>query len=128
MHPNGSAPAAAAPPVPARPARTIGVVTLLAAQREAVSDLLLERVGRMITVDTPETFQGDERDVLVVSLVVGADTRRELVELVGDDARLDVALAGARARLIVVGDLDVAASSGTRLAEVAAAVAGDAAR
>jgi hypothetical protein len=101
-----------------RRVRSIGVVTPLAAQREALRDLLLERFGRTITVDTPDTFQGDERDVVIVSLVISGDTRRELVELVADDARLTVALSRARSRLVIVGDREAAAASGTRLAEV----------
>jgi hypothetical protein len=105
-------------------ARSIGVVTPLVAQRDAISDLLLERFGRTITVDTPDTFQGDERDVVIVSLVIGADTRRELVELVADDARLNVALSRARARLVIIGDREVAAASNTRLAEIATGLVG----
>jgi hypothetical protein len=128
-------PAWATPPVPTRPSRrpearnptidlrdqllgSIGIVTPFAAQRDALRDLLLERFGRSITVDTPDSFQGDERDIIIVSLVIGELTRRELIDLVADDARLNVTMTRARSRLIIVGDRDAAKASGTRLADL----------
>jgi hypothetical protein len=104
--------------------RSIGIITPLVAQRDALSDLLLERFGRAITVDTPDTFQGDERDIIIVSLAIGEDTRRELVELVADDARLNVTLSRARARLLIIGDRAVAEGSETLLADIARRVPG----
>jgi superfamily I DNA and/or RNA helicase len=102
-----------------QPVRSIGVVTPLAAQRDALRDLLLERFGRSITVDTPDGFQGDERDVIILSLVIGPETRRELVDLVADDARLNVALTSARSRVIIVGDREAATAASPLLADLA---------
>jgi very-short-patch-repair endonuclease/transcription elongation GreA/GreB family factor len=62
---------------PAYQGRTMGVITLLgAAQKHLIEDLLAERLSltvrqdRHLRVGDAEDFQGDERDVMFISLVV----------------------------------------------------------
>jgi superfamily I DNA and/or RNA helicase len=85
--------------------RSIGVVTLLgAAQAEHIQELLLERLGEdvflrhRITCGDAATFQGKERDIMLVSMVASpgqaaAQTRRLF------EQRFNVALSRARDRM-----------------------------
>lgn len=104
---------------PAYQGRTIGVVSLLSGSGQAAYLLhrLRERVGteelerRALRVGDPYTFQGDERDVVLISMVVatadgelGAFTRREY------HRRVNVAASRARDQLwlfhsVELGDL-----------------------
>lgn len=101
--------------------RTIGVVTPFAPQRE----LLIELVGSRhpdltITVDTAHGFQGDERDVMIVSLAVTEGCTPGQVRFAANANLLNVALTRARGRTIIVGDKRFASSSETLLSQLAA--------
>jgi superfamily I DNA and/or RNA helicase len=64
------------------------------------------------TVDTVDRFQGGEREAMVVCLGLRAPTRHGH-DFVDDPRRLNVAMTRARAKLIVVGDLQRAAAMPT---------------
>ena len=53
-------------------------------------------------VDTVDRFQGDERDIMIISLVGGRDGR--LPELIQEPRRLNVALSRARHKLVLIGN------------------------
>ena len=69
----------------------------LVRQRAALRPLL-----DAITVHTVDGFQGQERDVILISMVRGNDAGR--IGFLGDLRRMNVALTRARMKLIVLGD------------------------
>lgn len=85
--------------------RSIGVVTLLGtAQAALIHEMVSQRispvdvVGRKISIGPPPVFQGRERDIMLVSMVVGpgdraAATRADMLQ------RFNVALSRARDRM-----------------------------
>ena len=91
---------------------TIGVVTPFRAQanriRELVhqNDRVLAALGQSeLLIETAYRYQGDERDVMIFSPVVSADTpRTALGFLRGNPNTFNVAITRARAALIVAGD------------------------
>ncbi|MEQ1507242.1 MAG: DUF3320 domain-containing protein, partial [Myxococcota bacterium] len=104
-------------------ARTIGIVTFSLAQQTLIEDLLdrararepaLERwfVGdQALFVKNLENVQGDERDVIYLSVCYGPDTDGGLslnfgpLNRVGGERRLNVALTRARTQLVVFASL-----------------------
>ncbi|MCL6091869.1 MAG: AAA domain-containing protein [Actinobacteria bacterium] len=90
---------------------TFGVVTLLGTgQGPLVNNLLLDRLGpvvmeeRKLRVGDPATFQGDERDVVVVSLVAAHDPDRRggAMTTAASERRVNVAASRASNQLWVV--------------------------
>jgi len=57
---------------------------------------------RLITVHTVDGFQGQERDVIMISLVRSNDTGK--IGFLGDLRRMNVAITRARMKLIILGD------------------------
>lgn len=88
----------------ARPdlAGDIGVISPFRAQCHALREALRERLGdagaRQVEVDTVERFQGREKEVMFVSLVVATWS-----DFVMDARRLNVAFTRARSKLVVFG-------------------------
>jgi DNA replication ATP-dependent helicase Dna2 len=82
--------------------REIGVISPFRAQCHAIRTALAERLGAelasRVEVDTVERFQGREKEVMLVSLVVSTWS-----DFVMDDRRLNVAFTRARSKLIVFG-------------------------
>jgi very-short-patch-repair endonuclease len=85
--------------------RSIGVVTLLGSAQasriqELVSDLIspVDVVARKITVGQPQVFQGKERDIMLVSMVLGPGDR-SLPNRADLHQRFNVALSRARDRM-----------------------------
>jgi very-short-patch-repair endonuclease/transcription elongation GreA/GreB family factor len=89
--------------------KSMGVITLLGSdQARSITEMLIERIGpeemerRRLHVDKPEAFQGDERDVVFMSMVASPiaedGQRRRLGALSkrGDQQRLNVAASRAR--------------------------------
>lgn len=56
------------------------------------------------TVDTVDRFQGDERDVMIVSLTTVGDSIHSLLQ---DERRLNVAITRARKKLVILGSQQV---------------------
>ncbi|TAE61816.1 MAG: IGHMBP2 family helicase [Bacteroidetes bacterium] len=63
---------------------------------------MLGSYERFITVNTVDGFQGQERDVIYISLV--RSNRKGEIGFLGDTRRMNVALTRARKKLVVVGD------------------------
>ncbi|MFJ3214443.1 AAA domain-containing protein [Kitasatospora sp. NPDC086801] len=88
---------------PAYTGRTFGVVVMRSggAQVRLIEDLIDTRIDlairerHEIRVGTPAQFQGDERDVILLSLVIDKDNTRALTSL-GDGRRFNVAASRAR--------------------------------
>lgn len=85
--------------------RTIGVVTLLGvAQAALIHDMVSERispvdvVARKITIGPPPVFQGRERDIMLVSMVLGPGDRAA-ANRADMHQRFNVALSRARDRM-----------------------------
>lgn len=89
---------------------TVGVVTPYRAQAELIRDRLRralgDEVGRDVTVATAHRFQGDERDVIYFSPVVGPSMTERQVAFAADPNLVNVALTRARRRLVVVGNIE----------------------
>jgi hypothetical protein len=89
----------------------VGVIAAYSAQvqriRSRLADTDVEGVGR-VTVDTVDSFQGGEREAVVVSFVRSNDAGRSgFLEFPEEGPRrLNVALTRARKRLVLVGDWD----------------------
>jgi DNA replication ATP-dependent helicase Dna2 len=92
------------------PASEIGVVTPYRAQARAIRGLLRQAMPddraqrRAIVVDTVERMQGQERDVVIVSLTTSQATfAAEIADFLFQPERLNVAITRPRAKLIILG-------------------------
>ena len=86
---------------------TVGIITPYRAQVDHLQRLteastLLEAVFPFVTINTVDAFQGQERDVIVISFVRSNDKNE--VGFLGDIRRTNVAMTRARKKLIMVGD------------------------
>ncbi|MDG4803398.1 AAA domain-containing protein [Micromonospora sp. WMMD980] len=108
---------------------TVGVVTPYKAQADQIARQWIDEPR--VRVGTVHTFQGGERDVIVLSLVAGASMPGGSVAWLEAERNLwNVAISRARAHLIVVGDRAFWTSrqgAGAELAAVNAAADGPAA-
>lgn len=84
--------------------RSIGVVTLLGSdQAKLIFELIDKKIpkeevlGRQIVVGQPALFQGRERDIMMVSMVLGRGDRAA-ADALGQQQRFNVALSRARDR------------------------------
>ncbi|XP_063235343.1 uncharacterized protein LOC134538168 isoform X2 [Bacillus rossius redtenbacheri] len=82
------------------PSFSVGIITPYNQQKHIIARLLQQR-GRLrdLSVDVIDSVQGQERDVVLVSLV-----RTDGVGFLGSESRLNVALTRARYSLIVCGN------------------------
>ena len=92
---------------PTMAGRSVGVTTLLGSEQAAAIDKALREVlgsetmlRHDIRVGEPTAFQGDERDIMFVSLV--ADMKTGAVSGQGFDQRFNVAASRARDRMVLV--------------------------
>jgi len=93
---------------PARRQAEIGVISPFRAQVQLLRRMMrgtLADGARGIVVDTVERFQGQEREVMLVSMVASGRTSAHLA----DARRLNVTLTRARSKLVVIGNLDTLA-------------------
>ncbi len=89
------------------PALTVAVIAPYRRQVELMQQMLLERSGlhqsgHMLDVNTIDSFQGQERDIVYISL-----TRSNMEGSIGflsEIRRMNVAMTRARKKLVVVGD------------------------
>ena len=99
----------------------VGIVTPYRRQKQALRDALSKRMGEAVlaevSIDTVDSFQGQEKDVIILSLVRAADAPRgsagtgsELLRntlgFVTDMRRMNVALTRAKRALWVLGHAD----------------------
>lgn len=85
----------------------MGIITPYRAQVEilkklAESSAVLEPVLKLITIDTVDAFQGQERDVILISFV--RSNHDSEVGFLGDIRRTNVAMTRAKTKLILIGD------------------------
>lgn len=86
---------------------TLGIITPYRAQVERLKNLVerspwFEAKKPVITIDTVDAFQGQERDIIVIGLVRSNDNGE--VGFLADIRRTNVAMTRARKKLIIVGD------------------------
>lgn len=86
---------------------TMGIITPYRAQVEHLHKLaeaseMLSQFYRLITINTVDAFQGQERDVIVISFVRSNEATE--VGFLGDIRRTNVAMTRARKKLILIGD------------------------
>lgn len=86
---------------------TLGIITPYSAQVEVIARLAeaseeISSLSQLVSINTVDAFQGQERDVIAISLVRSNDKGE--VGFLGDIRRTNVALTRARKKLIVVGD------------------------
>jgi superfamily I DNA and/or RNA helicase len=85
----------------------VGIISPYRAQVQLLRRLLLKReyfkpFRRAISVNTVDGFQGQERDVIVISLVRSNDEGQ--IGFLRDLRRMNVAITRARMKLIILGD------------------------
>lgn len=86
---------------------TLGIITPYSAQVDclhklAESSSILEPLVRLITINTVDAFQGQERDVIAISFV--RSNEKSEVGFLADIRRTNVAMTRARKKLIMTGD------------------------
>ena len=86
---------------------TLGIITPYSAQVDLLTKLaesspLIEPLHKLISINTVDAFQGQERDAVVISFVRSNNTRE--VGFLNDIRRTNVAMTRARKKLILVGD------------------------
>jgi predicted DNA helicase len=86
---------------------TMGIITPYRSQVDllhklAEQSLVLEPLHKLITINTVDAFQGQERDVIAISFVRSNDKAE--VGFLGDIRRTNVAMTRARKKLLMVGD------------------------
>jgi len=103
---------------------SIGVVTPFRAQASALKDLLEKQLSQRfierskLTVDTAHGFQGDERDIMFLSLCGGPGMPRGAQWLIGKEGNLfNVAVTRARSALRIFGNMNWARNCGVSFIE-----------
>lgn len=88
----------------------VAVITPFAAQRKHIEKALGYRNIENVQVGTVEMFQGQEKDVIIMTTVrsqVFTHDERRHIGFLSNPKRFNVALTRAKALLIVIGDPDV---------------------
>ncbi len=86
---------------------TLGIITPYRAQVDHLQKIAdqcssFESIKKLISIDTVDAFQGQERDVIAISFVRSNDKGE--VGFLGDIRRTNVAMTRARKKLIMIGD------------------------
>ncbi|MBL7873828.1 MAG: AAA family ATPase [Cyclobacteriaceae bacterium] len=71
-------------------------------QKQAEASDILEPIYKLISINTVDAFQGQERDVIAISFV--RSNEKAEVGFLGDIRRTNVAMTRARKKLIMIGD------------------------
>ena len=85
----------------------VGIISPYRAQVQLLRRLLMKReffkpFRRLISVNTVDGFQGQERDIIVISLVRANDEGQ--IGFLRDLRRMNVAITRARMKVIILGD------------------------
>ncbi|GEO08106.1 AAA domain-containing protein [Segetibacter aerophilus] len=86
---------------------SIGVISPYKHQVEVLKELLLSstkllQIGSALTVNTIDSFQGQERDIIYISMT--RSNSESVIGFLSDIRRMNVAMTRARKKLVVVGD------------------------
>jgi superfamily I DNA and/or RNA helicase len=86
---------------------TMGIIAPYSAQVERLHQLAetsvsLHEIASLITINTVDSFQGQERDVIIISFV--RSNEKNEIGFLSDIRRTNVAMTRARKKLIMVGD------------------------
>jgi len=86
---------------------TLAIIAPYSAQVELLKKLaeaspLLEQLSKLISINTVDAFQGQERDAIVISFVRSND--KQEVGFLADIRRTNVAMTRAKKKLILIGD------------------------
>jgi superfamily I DNA and/or RNA helicase len=86
---------------------SIGIISPYKEQVQLIEELIsnddeLQNTPVRIVVKTVDGFQGQERDVIYISLVRSNDTKE--IGFLNDIRRMNVALTRAKSKLVVIGD------------------------
>lgn len=106
--------------------QTVGVVSPYRAQVEEIrrgARGILGDVVDKISIETAHRFQGDERDIMLFSPVIGPSMTPQQAKFAADRNLVNVALTRARRRLIVVGNRSACLRDNTVISEFARYVA-----
>ncbi|WP_126665174.1 DEAD/DEAH box helicase [Haloterrigena salifodinae] len=93
------------------PMGCIGIITTYRGQIDTIQDILdeyIEESTRFVTIDTIDSFQGSEREAIIVSFVRSNDTGESGFLTFPEEGprRLNVALTRAKKHLTLVGDFE----------------------
>lgn len=85
----------------------IGVISPYKHQVETLKELMLssaelQEIGSAITVNTIDSFQGQERDIIYISMT--RSNSGNVIGFLSDIRRMNVAMTRARRKLVVIGD------------------------
>ena len=88
--------------------KSVGVVTPFSGQKEKINDILQEMgiSSKDVLVGTVDTFQGNERDIMIFSPVISKGMIPQTANWTDDKNRVNVALTRARDLMVVVGNYD----------------------
>jgi len=104
------------------PDASIGIVTPFKHQNELIFQEMDDSLRSAIQVDTVHKYQGDEKDIIICSLVVTYGCKPSLYRFINERARnlINVAITRARGALYIVGDWEFCYSlNRTLLSELA---------
>ena len=87
--------------------QNIGIISPYKAQTALLNELILEKnipidVMNKININTVDSFQGQERDVIYISLVRSNENGE--IGFLSDTRRMNVAMTRAKKKLVVIGD------------------------
>ena len=90
-----------------RSAFKIGIISPYKAQVKTLQALfdesdLLQTIKEQVDINTVDAFQGQERDIIYISLVRSNDEGE--IGFLGDERRMNVAMTRARKKLVMFGD------------------------
>jgi superfamily I DNA and/or RNA helicase len=88
------------------PKASVGIATPFKSQAEALAQAIPSQHRQQIKAGTVHSLQGDEKDIIILSLVVSTDCRDSLPRFINVYAPylLNVATTRARSSLIVIGN------------------------
>jgi superfamily I DNA and/or RNA helicase len=87
------------------PDASIGIITPFRDQCKAISEKLPQVIREKVKPDTVHRYQGDEKDIIILSLVVTEDSPSSKAKFINSNYYLlNVAITRARSSLYIVGD------------------------
>lgn len=89
------------------PDASIGIITPFRDQYKAIAEKLPQAVKERVKPDTVHRYQGDEKDIIILSLVVTENSPSSKARFINsNDYLLNVAITRARSSLYIVGNND----------------------